>query len=126
MYKVITQQKELYELIKAKIKSLRALENIDVNEKLLSLMQCLNLYYGIERDLEKDLGGYIVLVYGDMEEIRSTKEKILSYHHLGIEDYEIEDIIEVPECSTVVTFRLFLCSSDYSVEIVTFEEDMRR
>lgn len=123
MYKVITRQEELCELINASIKSLRALENTKVNEKLTCLIQCLNVYYGKERDLEKDLGGYIVLVYGDLEDIKRTRERILAYHHFGTEDYEFEDIFDVTEHSTVVTFQLFLCSSDYSVEIVTFEGD---
>lgn len=126
MYKVVTRQKEFYKLVADGIQSLAALKNVDVYEKVLLLIQCLNLYYGADRDLEKDLGGYVVLVYGDSEEIKSTYEKILAYHHLHSDNYEFEDIFQVSECSTKVTFRLFLCSPDYSVEIVTFEEDMRR
>lgn len=122
MYKVLTRQLELRKLVGENIKSIEALKNTDVYEKVLLLIQCLNLNYGVERDLEKDLGGYIVLIYGEPQDIKSTYEKILAYHHLNPEDYELEDILRVSECSTRVTFRLFLCSSDYSVEIVIFDK----
>lgn len=123
MYKVVTRKEELQELIKGSEESLKALKNPRVYLKLETLIECLNYYYGVERDLEKDIGGYVVLVYGNREEIKRTSQNILAYHNLNDEDYEFKDVFKEPKCSTEVTFRLFLCSSDYSVEIVTFEKE---
>lgn len=120
MYSVVAQVEELDRLVKKHIHGLKALEKEEVYLQVAGAIACLNDLYGVYRDLEKDLGGYIVIVYGkDAEE---TCRKVLEYHHLNPEDYEWEDIIHVPECSAVVTFRLYLCSSDYSVGIIRIEE----
>ena len=47
----------------------------------------------------------------------------MTYHKLCADEYEYMDKIILPERDDItVTFRLFLCSSDYAVEIVTIEE----
>ena len=80
--------------------------------------------YGEERDLEKDLGGYLILVWGNKREQKKVFQRILEYHKLRSEEYEYMDKIKMSECSTVVTFRLFLCSSDYAIEIVTVDKEV--
>jgi len=120
MYRVVTQVEELKGLAKEHMHGLKAFENQEVYRKAADAITCLNRLYGVYRDLERDLGGYIIILYGEGAE--EAYRKVLEYHHLNLEDYEFEDVIKVPECSLEVTFRLFLCSSDYSVEIIRIEE----
>ena len=55
--------------------------------------------------------------------MKNEVEKVLTHYKLRSDEYEYMDKIILPECDDItVTFRLFLCSSDYAVEIVTIEE----
>ena len=42
------------------------------------------------------------------------------YFKLNADEYEYEEIYKQkePECTVEVTFRLYLCSSDYAVQVV--------
>lgn len=100
----------------------KALENIPLKSRLMSLVETLDKYYGKDRDLERDLGGYCVVLYGRTEEVLLDREKILNRYHLSSEDYELEDVYEYPERNMTVCFQLFLCSSDYGIEIMMIME----
>lgn len=45
---------------------------------------------------------------------------VLKYFKLNADEYEYEEIYKQkePECTVEVTFRLYLCSSDYAVQVV--------
>lgn len=47
-------------------------------------------------------------------------ENVLKYFKLNADEYEYEEIYKQkePECTVEVTFRLYLCSSDYAVQVV--------
>ncbi len=120
MYKIIKNRDSLSEwesIVPEEAKVL--LVNTIIRNHLRMLVDCLDSCYGAERDLEKDLGGYIVILYGE----NSSKEikKIINYHHLIEDEYECEDAFFEPECKQKVTFRLYLCSSDYAVQFVIIE-----
>lgn len=119
MYKVIVKESELKALMSVNKLHFRALYSRAVYSRLLEDIECLNRSYGADRHLENDLGGYVIIVYGNKKEVDSTYKKILSYHKLDSSEYEYQDKIVKSECEAEVTFWLYLCSSDYSVEIVT-------
>ena len=71
--------------------------------------------YGDNRDVESDLGGYVVIVENivDIEILKQDKLKWL-----------IQEYTDIIECSEGVnwTSSLFLLSSDFSIVVVTTEE----
>ena len=99
------------------------LTNEKVFKRLRADVECLNDAYGADRDLQADLGGYVVVLWGGRKEVQSEVGKFLTYHKLCADEYEYMDKIILPERDDIaVTFRLYLCSADYAVEIVTIEE----
>lgn len=121
MYKVLKNTKDFQKTIKS-FEQLNVLKENNITDRIITELNCLNEMYGEERDLEKDLGGYLILVWGNKREQKKVFKRILEYHKLRPEEYEYMDKIKVSECSTI-TFRLFLCSSDYAVEIIIIEND---
>lgn len=52
--------------------------------------------------------------------IKKEEQNVLKYFKLNADEYEYEEIYKQkePECTVEVTFRLYLCSSDYAVQVV--------
>ncbi|MDU1937033.1 MAG: hypothetical protein E6726_13750 [Clostridium sp.] len=75
----------------------------------------LNENYGVDRDIEADLGGYILIVENtvDIEILKQDKLQAL-----------IPEYTDIIECSEGVnwTSSLFLLSSDFSIVVVCTEE----
>ena len=88
---------------------------IEVIENIRGTISILNKAYGIDRDIESDLGGYIVIAENivDIEILKQDKLQGL------IPEYT--DIIEFSE-GVNWTSSLFLLSSDYAIVVVTTEE----
>lgn len=88
----------------------------EVIESIKVTVDILNENYGENRDIESDLGGYIVIAENivDIEILKQDKLQ-------GLLVPEYTDIIE---CSEGVnwTSSLFLLSSDYAIVVVTTEE----
>lgn len=123
MYKVIQNGKHLAEWKKKLPLQAEVLEKSEViKRRLLQSVCCFDEAYGSERNLENDLGGFIIILYGTSKEISEHYRKIMHYYHLNESEYEYEDRYKEPERSEIVTFRLYLCSSDYGIEIVTIEK----
>lgn len=121
MYRVLKNAKDFQQTIKS-FEQLNVLKENKITDRIIVELNCLNEMYGEERDLEKDLGGYLILVWGNKRKQKKVFQRILEYHKLRSEEYEYMDKIKVSECSTI-TFWLFLCSSDYAVEIIIIEND---
>ena len=87
----------------------------EVIESIKVTIDILNENYGEDRDVEADLGGYIVIVENIVD------IKILKQGKLQGLVAEYTDIIE---CSEGVnwTSSLFLLSSDFAIVVVTTEE----
>ena len=89
--------------------SIRVINNI---KEVLSVF---NENYGVERNIEADLGGYVVIAENivDIEILKQEKIKGL-----------VAEYTDIIECSEGVnwTSSLFLLSSDYSIVVVTTEE----
>ena len=78
-------------------------------------IEILNENYGANRDIEYDLGGYVVIAE-NIEDIEILKQDKLQ----GL----IPEYTDIIECSEGVnwTSSLFLLSSDFSIVVVTTEE----
>ncbi|MDY4606017.1 hypothetical protein [Clostridium tertium] len=86
-----------------------------VINSILDIIIMLDENYGEDRDIDKELGGY-VLILETKEDVEKTKSVILN----GI----IPEYIDIIECSEGVnwTSSLFLLSSDYAIVVVSTEE----
>ena len=88
---------------------------LEVIESMKVTIDILNENYGVDRDIESDLGGYIVIAENivDIEVLKQDKLQGL-----------IPEYTDVIKCSEGVnwTSSLFLLSSDYSIVVVTTEE----
>ena len=88
---------------------------VEVIEFVRELIIILNEAYGEDRNVESDLGGYVVIVENivDIEILKQDKLKWL-----------IQEYTDIIECSEGVnwTSSLFLLSSDYAIVVVTTEE----
>ena len=88
---------------------------IEVINTISDIIEVLDENYGAERNIETDLGGYVVIVENivDIEILKQDKLKGL-----------IAEYTDMIECSEGVnwTSSLFLFSNDYSIVVVTTEE----
>ena len=123
MYKVIRRPAELQDLMKCCTVLYKALSNANIYDRISFEVASLNEAYGEQRNLLSDLGGYVIVLWGENEEIENDYKNILKYHKLNRDEYEYFDKVVLPERDNIeVAFRLFLCSSDYAVEVVTVKE----
>ncbi len=87
----------------------------EVIESMKVTIAILNESYGANRNIEADLGGYVVIAE-NIVDIEILKEEKLQ----GL----IPEYTDIIECSEGVnwTSSLFLLSSDYAIVVVTTEE----
>ena len=87
----------------------------EVIERMKVIIDILNENYGEYRDIEADLGGYVVIAENivDIEILKQGKLQDL-----------IPEYTDIIECSEGVnwTSSLFLLSSDYSIVVITTEK----
>ena len=87
----------------------------EVIESMKVIIDILNENYGDNRNIESDLGGYVVIVE-NIVDIKILKQGKLQ----GL----VPEYTDIIECSEGVnwTSSLFLLSSDFSIVVVTTEE----
>ena len=87
----------------------------EVIERMKEIIDILNENYGANRDIESDLGGYVVIAENiiDIEILKKDKLQVLVA--------EYTDVIEVMNGENY-TSSLYLLSSDFSIVVVTTEE----
>ena len=87
----------------------------EIIESIREIISILNENYGEQRNVENDLGGYVLIVENtiDIEILKQDKLQGL-----------IPEYTDIIECSEGVnwTSSLFLISSDYAIVVVTTEE----
>lgn len=88
---------------------------IEVISNVLDVINVLGENYGANRDIEKDLGGY-VLIAENIVDIEVLKQGELQ----GV-IAEYTDVIEVVNGENYIS-SLYLISSDYAIVVVTTEE----
>lgn len=100
--------------LKEQLNELRAYP-VDVINNISDIIVVLNENYGVERNIEADLGGYMLIAEN------TADIKIMKKYKLKGLILEYTDIIE---CSEGVnwTSSLFLLSSDFSIVVITTEE----
>lgn len=88
---------------------------IELIKNTKEVISILNKNYGENRDIKKDLGGYIVIAE-NIKDIKILKQDKLE----GL----IPEYIDIIKCSEGVnwTSSLFLLSSDYAIVVVCTEE----
>lgn len=85
----------------------------------------LDKYYGLERDVDKDDGGYVFLILPEQgERLDLLYLEMLKKHHLDKEDAEFKDIIYDDE---ILQWHsdLYLVSSDYMLNIIYYTKKVR-
>ena len=84
-------------------------------ESIKVTIDILNENYGVDRNIESDLGGYVVIAENILDIEILKQEKLQSL---------IPEYTDIIECSEGVnwTSSLFLISSDYAIVVVTTEE----
>ena len=87
----------------------------EVIERMKEIIDILNENYGANRDIESDLGGYVVIAENiiDIEILKQDKLQVL------VPEYT--DVIEVMNGENY-TSSLYLLSSDFSIVVVCTEE----
>lgn len=119
MRKIIKNKQSLLEWLSDEKNMVREILLQDnIREHLQRLVETLDEYYGSERDIEKDMGGYVIVFYGGQKEVDDQSRKHLEEYHLKEDDFEFEDTYETERGGKRVVFRLYLCNSDYSVQVI--------
>lgn len=127
MVKIIKNYNEYLLWIKGLVNDNSSLvKNSYPNEAVGEYIIILDTSYGSERDIYKDLGGYTVIIHGDDIVVEKEYSEILEQKNLKQEEFEYEDKYECPNCNSVYTVRVFLCSSDYAIVIVIISEKEKR
>lgn len=101
----------------------KAIDDPDIGGQIQMRVKILDTYYGADRNLEKDLGGYVLLLAGSRQETEEGLKALLTRFKLQEDDYEYLDTVDRKIWGQKVQFRLYLCSSDYGVEVVTITEE---
>lgn len=117
MYKIIPNKTSLLQFENETKNTLSFWKNSPAVDNIKTMADQLDTYYGENRDIFADMGGYIVIIYGETTEIEKEHEVILNRHFLKKDFYEFEDMYERE--GETITVRLYLCSSDYSVTTVS-------
>ncbi len=88
---------------------------VEIIESIRKTVFILNENYGEERDIELDLGGYVVIAENIVDIEILKQDKLQGF---------IPEYTDVIKCSEGVnwTSSLFLLSSDYAIVVVTTEE----
>lgn len=111
MYHKIGTSKQYQELKKQVSQSMPE-KAWDILEDRIKIM---DNYYGKDRDIEKDMGGYCVIFPSD--QILDTKEydAILNKYHLRQGEWEYQEQIVSDKASEVWIEELYLADSDYGI-----------
>lgn len=87
----------------------------DLIESISLIIGILNEAYGVTRDIDRDLGGYVLIVE-TMEDVKELKN--------GILEEILPEYIDKIICSEGVNYTssLFLLSNDFSIVVIANEE----
>ena len=116
MYKVIANVKELKQFENETADTLLLWRNEPAVTSIKDMAEKLDANYGANRDIVADLGGYIVIFYGESSEVEKEYAEILKRYSLPQDLYEFEEKYQNEQGEVVI--RLYLCSCDYAVVIV--------
>lgn len=93
----------------------------DVTNETKRVLSILDGYYGEDRDVENDDGGYVV-IFTECVENDEHVPKILEKYHVRLNDEEFKD--DLCACDGVIwTSALYLVSNDYGITVIYPRED---
>lgn len=127
MYKVIVNEKAFIYWLESREheQAVTVINDSGAVSHLRKQLQILDDYYGEERDIEKDLGGYMIILFGEDDVVQEEYREILHYHHLQNNQFEYEESYKTIADIGSIKVRLYLCSSDYCVIVVSIKEKDR-
>jgi hypothetical protein len=96
---------------------LRKMIPTEAAERVLNVLSTLDKYYGADRDVDHDDGGYLLLYTGCVKEEEVLRE-VLGAYHVPIEDTELEDILCSGDTDGVWKAVLYLIGNDYGIEMI--------
>ena len=113
MYKIIANVKELKQFEDETVNTLSLWKNESAVTSISDMAEKLDANYGANRDIVTDLGGYIVIFYGESSEVEKEYAEILKRYSLPQDLYEFEEKYQDEQGEIVI--RLYLCSCDYAI-----------
>ena len=87
-----------------------------VADEVSRVVSILDEYYGTERNVESDDGGYLI-VYTDYIEDRREIQRFLDKYNIGLDDAELDDILYTGDGVTWKSV-LYLVSNDYGITFI--------
>lgn len=119
MYKIIPNADALKQFQEETGNTLSLWKNTEAVESIRVMAEQADFYYGADRDIAADLGGYIIILYGDADEMEREFDGVLQRYCTEKDLCEFED--EYPNGQDMVVIRLYICSNDYAVAVVTVQ-----
>lgn len=86
---------------------------IEVQQEVEDTIDILNQYYGEHRNIDRDMGGYVLLL-----ENPSDQERLENIFHQAVDGLIPEYVDKIITSDGIYTKSLIICSSDYSITIV--------
>ncbi len=119
MYKIIPNTDALKKFQEETGNTLPLWKNTQAVERVKEMAEQTDFYYGADRNITADLGGYIIILYGDSDEVEKEFDGVLQRYGMEKDLCESED--EYQNGQNIVVIRLYICSNDYAVVIVTVQ-----
>ena len=116
MYKVIENEASFLQWEVETSDILGLWKNVPAMNRIRDMVCELDNCYGADRNLQADLGGYTIIIYGEQEQITEEFKQTLKRHSLQEDLYEFEE--EYTNGQNKLIIRLYLCSNDYAVVTV--------
>lgn len=112
MYQVIGTVEQM-EALSASVKDCIPTQ---VLERLKHQLEVFDKSYGVSRDIDTDLGGYVVLFLSMSQNEQTEHKNILERYHVHDDEYEYRNIILTKNNYKWIE-ELYILSSDYSIVI---------
>lgn len=88
------------------------------------VVEILDTYYGWDRDVDADNGGYVLLIIPEEESWESPYPKLLDKYFMKPEDAEFQDII-YEDAKMEWHSDLYIIGSDYGITVIYAREKGR-
>jgi len=116
MYKIIANADALKQFQKETRHTLSLWENTHAVESIKEMVEQTDIYYGADRDIFADMGGYLIIFYGDSAE---TEYHGFLKHYYGKARGNMPDAYQNGQEKVVI--QLYICSNDYALAVVTVQ-----
>ncbi len=94
----------------------------EVQERIISLVQVMDRYYSIGRDMDADGGCVAVITCEEENEIKQEYEDILQKYHIRIDEREFRDILCTDDGGEYYS-DLYIVTNDFGVTIIWYHKE---